>query len=387
MAMWATTKELTTLRDACDMLDARRRRIGGYGREMTTYAEAERIGERATTHFLGRVIARTFADEARARTGDEAMMRPVVWLAQSAANGVVVEVHLPPEPRAEARSPRFRDLEGAVIDVRHAFARPRGRVGEFDLVCGVGSSWCRVTADDPRLAELDARCPKSQAMFVNRKLSFDALTTALTSTGFAATSALLTFTAHVKSITVFTSDDAMTGQKIPPMLFKDVDARVVSDGMIYFGCRDCSRELKPDSNGVYGMCPTCSKRGNNVVMADDDDDVAMAFMWRDMVLELRGDGGGDAVFARVRGRLVRRLVADIDAALVVDDDDDDDDDSDEDEREDLAPDYRRMVMAILNALAAGARNAPLTWVVKFPVLDDNGLPRRSELDVVDFSLT
>jgi hypothetical protein len=42
-------------------------------------------------------------------------------------------------------------------------------------------------------------------------------------------------------------------------------------------------------------------------------------------------------------------------------------------------------LSAINALAAGRRNAAMDWRVKFPALDENGLPRRDELELVDFN--
>jgi len=65
--------------------------------------------------------------------------------------------------------------------------------------------------------------------------------------------------------------------------------------------------------------------------------------------------------------------------------DDDDDDDDDDERG-HGPDYKRMCAALLRALASGRRNSPLKFVVKFPTLDANGMPRSNDLDVIDVSV-
>ena len=81
-----------------------------------------------------------------------------------------------------------------------------------------------------------------------------------------------------------------------------------------------------------------------------------------------------------------KLLGGIDAARVNDDNGDDDDDSDDEDSDNGGADYRRMSLALFSALATGTRNSPMTFVVKFPALDANGMPRSNELDVVDFSV-
>ena len=387
-------RQWALVRRSADALDAARRRSGrfcGGASTTTTYVECERVRElgggvggvgRVMVHIVGRVTYARFEDETGATLdGDVAMTRPVVWLAQSASSGVVVEVRLPPTPRdGVASDARFRNLEGAVIDVRYARVRPRGRDVGCDLVCGVESTWRRLDAKlDARCVELDARCPPVAAR--NRALTFDALASAMTSTGFVESSAVLTFEACVTSITVMNGDEKFI--KVPSAKTR---AFVPSaSDLTYVGCRECSRELAPDANGVYRTCRSCSKNGGADV--DDDDDVPMAYMWRDASLHLRGvEASGETLRARARGRVVSKLLGGIDAARVNDDNGDDDDDSDDEDSDNGGADYRRMSLALFSALATGTRNSPMTFVVKFPALDANGMPRSNELDVVDFSV-
>jgi hypothetical protein len=112
-------------------------------------------------------------------------------------------------------------------------------------------------------------------------------------------------------------------------------------------------------------------------------------MWRDLVLGLQStDEDDDVVLVRARDGVAERLLLHVSAGQIVpnngDASCDDDNDSDDTNYTYVRDAYKRVVMCALNALAAGARNAPMTFQLRFPTLDDNGLPQRNELELVDF---
>jgi len=398
---WACAKMWALVRRGADIVDARRRLSGVAARRRgeAYYVDCERVRSCVpighVVHIIGRVMYVQFDDETRDYhhggcggdvddDGDGGVMtRAMVWLSQSASSGAVVAVILPPTRRdAVSSDARFRNLEGAIIDVRNARARPRGRDG-CDLVCGVESSWRRVGADDVRALDIDARCPALTAG--TREMTFDALALAMTSTGFVhGVAAMLSFEACVMSITVHAANGERGWIKIPASTSK-LELELELERATYVGCRECTRELAPDANGVYAACRSCRSSGDATTVADDDDDdVPMAYMWRDAALRVRGFDAEETLSVRVRGSVFGKLLGGIDAARMNDDDDDDDDNDDDDCGH--SPDYKRMCTALLRALASGRRNSPLKFVVKFPTLDANGMPRSNDLDVIDVSV-
>ena len=393
---WARAKMWALVRRGADVVDARRRWSGVAARRRgeACYVDCERARSRVpighVVHIMGRVVYAQFDDETRdyhhgggdVDDDDGVMTRATVWLSQSASSGAVVAVILPPTRRdALSSDARFRNLEGAIIDVRNARARPRRRDG-CDLVCGVESSWRRVGADDIRALDVDARCPALAAG--PREMTFDALALAMTSTGFVhGAAAMLSFEACVMSITVRAGDGERGWMKIPSSTSK-LELERELERATYVGCRECTRELAPDANGVYAACRGCRSSDDATTVADDDDDdVPMAYMWRDATLRVRGVDAEETLSARVRGSVFGKLLGGIDAARMNDDDDDDDDDDIDCGH---SPDYKRMCAALLRALASGRRNSPLKFVVKFPTLDANGMPRSNDLDVIDIQV-
>ena len=392
---WACAKMWALARRGADVADARRRLSGVAARRRgeAYYVDCERarscvpIGH--VVHIIGRVMYVQIDDETRdyhhgvdVDDDDGVMTRATVWLSQSASSGAVVAVILPPTRRdAVSSDARFRNLAGAIIDVRNARARPRGCDG-CDLVCGVESSWRCVDADDVRALDVDARCPALAAG--TREMTFDALALAMTSTGFVhGVAAMLSFEAYVMSITVHAADGERGWMKIPSSTSK-LELERELERATYVGCRECTRELAPDANGVYAACRACRSSGDATTVADDDDDdVPMAYMWRDATLRVRGVDAEETLSARVRGSVFGKLLGGIDAARMNDDDDDDDDDDIDCGH---SPDYKRMCAALLRALASGRRNSPLKFVVKFPTLDANGMPRSNDLDVIDIQV-
>ena len=363
----ARKEHADVLRRAVDAAEARRRE--SFGRE-AGYVEVEALDgtSAALVHVLGRVVRETIAPSswgARARGRDGARyVRRIVWVVQT-HGGRCVAICLPPTTEAAAAE-RSLLKDGAVIDVRNALVRRNAQTGVCDLVCDVRSHWRALDGKDPRYADVCARAPKSA---FEQTLTFEALALAMHSNGFARASSMIRFKACVRWVKVATER-----RRVPPML-RETDSSVTA-AMTYLACLACSRELETDHNNVYKMCHCTS------------DDARCGFVWRDIVLGMQSDHGDSktVIPVRARGDIARRLLFNVDASSVLDEhaSDDEFDDFDDD---DAAPrsDHKKVVLAAINALAAGRRNAAMDWRVKFPALDENGLPRRDELELVDFN--
>lgn len=364
------------LRDAADVADAARRESFGTG---ATYCEIERVGQRDVAHVIGRVVKASSAKSSwKPYVGydGEPFERLVVWLVQ-VAGGRAIEVHLPPS-RTGALDEEA--LVGECVDVRNARVRPVGPLGVYDLVCDARfSTWRKLDVDDPRAIDLDVRAPRGYAF--DYPMTFRELSSAMRAVGFPRrAAALITTEARVAWASISTSAHHIR-RKVPPMLRHESDI-ASTDAMIFFGCLSCRRELKKDHNKVYAEC-ACSKT----------EPPRYGFMWRDLVLGLQStdEDDDDVVLARARNGVAERLLLHVSAGQIVPnggdascDNDDEDDNGDESNHTYVHDAYKRVVMCALNALAAGARNAPMTFQLRFPTLDDNGLPQRSELELVDF---
>jgi hypothetical protein len=363
----ARKEHADVLRRAVDAAEARRRE--SFGRE-AGYVEVEALDgtSAALVHVLGRVVRETIAPSSwRPRAGGRdgaRYVRRIVWVVQT-HGGRCVAICLPPTTEAAAAE-RSLLKDGAVIDVRNALVRRNAQTGVCDLVCDVRSHWRALDGKDPRYADVCARAPKSA---FEQTLTFEALALAMHSNGFARASSMIRFKACVRWVKVATER-----RRVPPML-RETDSSVTA-AMTYLACLACSRELETDHNNVYKMCHCTS------------DDARCGFVWRDIVLGMQSDHGDSktVIPVRARGDIARRLLFNVDASSVLDEhaSDDEFDDFDDD---DAAPrsDHKKVVLAAINALAAGRRNAAMDWRVKFPALDENGLPRRDELELVDFN--
>lgn len=361
------------LRDAADVADAARRESFGTG--VATYCEIERVAQRDAVHVVGRVVKASSAKSSwKPYVGydGEPFERLVVWLVQ-VAGGRAIEVHLPP-----ARTGALDEdaLVGECVDVRNARVRPVGPLGVYDLVCDAKfSTWRKLDADDPRAIDLDVRAPRGYAF--DYPMTFRELSSAMRAVGFPRRdAALITTEARVAWASISTSSHR-TRRKVPPMLSHESDI-ASTDAMIFFGCLSCRRALEADHNRVYAEC-ACSKT----------ETPRYGFMWRDLVLGLQStdeDDDEDIVLARARDDVAERLLLHVSAGQIVPSGGDAscDNDDEDDNGDDTHDAYKRVVMCALNALAAGARNAPMTFQLRFPTLDDNGLPQRSELELVDF---
>lgn len=310
--------------------------------------------------------------------------RRIVWARQS-ANGAMVEIALPPT-RESVEEARRADLERAVIDVRFALARETTVEGScLALVCDSKYSYWRVLdASDPRYEEVCARVPETAG--IDGASTCGELATRMRETGFSRESAtsLISFDAAVRWVKVELEGERW--RRVPRMLLEEETATATE--MIKFACLECERELVPDRNGVYKQCQCAST----------SDDVRCGFAWRDVVLGVcdpNDDAGEDVVVMRASGHLVRRLFFGVDPASVLRADDDDDDDEMDDDGTDVDDDvgrprridHRLLVLTAINQLVAWRKNgAAARWRVKFPALDENGLARRDELELIDFNI-
>jgi len=360
------------LRDASDVADAARRESFGTG---ATYCEIERVGQREVTHVVGRVVkASAVKSSWKPYVGydGEPFERLVVWLVQ-VAGGRAIEVHLPPSRTGVLDEDA---LVGECVDVRNARVRPVGPLDVYDLVCDARfSTWRKLDVDDPRAIDLEVRAPRGYAF--DYPMTFRELSSAMRAVGFRRSdAALITTEAHVAWASISTSA-RRTRRKVPPMLCHESDI-ASTDAMIFFGCLSCRRELKADHNQVYAAC-ACSKT----------ETPRYGFMWRDLVLGLQStDEDDDIILARARDGVAERLLLHVSAGQIVpsggDASCDTDDDTDYTNYTYTHDAYRKVAVCALNALAAGARNAPMTFELRFPTLDENGLPQKSELELVDF---
>ncbi len=374
--------------------DVERRRRGSFSRFEASYVDAEAMGDvgvggRARRcHFLGRVARWTVRASSRGEelgSNGGVYSRRIVWARQS-ANGAMVEIALPPT-RESVEEARRADLERAVIDVRFALARETTVEGScLALVCDSKYSYWRVLdASDPRYEEVCARVPETAG--IDGASTCGELATRMRETGFSRESAtsLISFDAVVRWVKVELEGERRY-RRVPRMLLEEETATATE--MIKFACLECERELVPDRNGVYKQCQCAST----------SDDVRCGFAWRDVVLGVcdpNDDAGEDVVVMRASGHLVRRLFFGVDPASVLRADDDDDDDEMDDDGTDVDDDvgrprridHRLLVLTAINQLVAWRKNgAAARWRVKFPALDENGLARRDELELIDFNI-
>lgn len=365
------------LRDAADVADAARRESFGTG---ATYCEIERVEQRDAAHVVGRVVKASSAKSSwKPYVGydGEPFERLVVWLVQ-VAGGRAIEVHLPPSRTGALDEDA---LVGECVDVRNARVRPVGPLGVYDLVCDAKfSTWRKLDVDDPRAIDLDVRAPRGYAF--DYPMTFRELSSAMRAVGFRRRdAALITTEARVAWASISTSA-RRTRRKVPPMLCHESDIA----SMVFFGCLSCRSALEADHNQVYAAKCACSTT----------ETPRYGFMWRDLVLGLKSmnedeDDDDEVVLARARDGIAERLLLHVSAGQIVPNgrdalcDNDDEDDNDDDTNDTYTHDaYKRVVVCALNALAAGARNAPMTFQLRFPTLDENGLPQRNELELVDF---
>ena len=332
-----------------------------------TYTDSERLDprERTRLHFLGRVTREevrrsSWRPEGRLSFGDdesdgEQYARRVVWARQT-KGGRETRIHLPPAKDATERA--RASIVGDVLDVRNAIARWNANTGTCELVCDARrSTWRTLGEDDSRRAEVVTRVPESE---FSRELPFSDLASAMRGefTLGNVSSLIIVFDATVKWLEVC-ADGANTRRRVPPAL----DASDVPR-MTCFACDACSRELNADANGVYKLCH-CDESGRGV------------FTWREITLGLQSGDDDDerVVEARVLGDVAQKLLLNVNAGTVLGKD-----------SSALTIDYPTIVCCAVNALAVGRRNRTLRWSARFPVIDENGIPRRNGIDLVNFEI-
>ena len=395
------------------------------------------LAERArSVHFYGRCVAEFRAPSS---TGARASRR-VVWLSQG--TGECVEATLLPEDdaggwtRGEADANGEKSLEaggnaagnalegkaaGKVLELLHARVRVLHSTGRRCLVA-TRPAVVIEPANDPRAAEVVARCPASSASA--RYPSVDAIFTAprvdapvarflarvswirlpspREATGGGASGAAVTGRAVDRS--------AVTGRAVNRSAVTRED---VAASLLAYGCVECGRELRADPvDSVYRQCECHSGskdstgyvwRGITLGLTDDraarrdefefeDDDGWDDPRSRPGKRRKRRAAGSAAVEARVDdSELVSRLLLGVtpgDAAWSRDEAW-----SGDEARSGSAEgcsgsgiDHLALAAAAINALALGGKkNSPMEWSVRAPRLDENGVPLPGPMEVLGFN--
>ena len=389
------------------------------------------LAERArSVHFYGRCVAEFRAPSS---TGARASRR-VVWLSQG--TGECVEATLLPEDdaggwiRGEADANGEKSLEadgnaagnvlegkaaGKVLELLHARVRVLHSTGRRCLVA-TRPAVVIDPANDPRAAEVVARCPTTAASA--RYPSVDAIFTAprvdapvarflarvswirlpspRDATGGGASGAAVTGRAVDRS--------AVTGRAVD---LSAVTREDVAASLLAYGCVECGRELRADPvDSVYRQCECHSGSKDST-----------GYVWRGITLgltddraarrdEFEDDDGWDdprsrlgkrrkrsaAVEARVDdSELVSRLLLGVtpgDATWSRDEAW-----SGDEARSGSAEgcsgsgiDHLALAAAAINALALGGKkNSPMEWSVRAPRLDENGVPLPGPMEVLGFN--
>ena len=391
------------------------------------------LAERArSVHFYGRCVAEFRAPSS---TGARASRR-VVWLSQG--TGECVEATLLPEDdaggwtRGEADANGEKSLEadgnaagnvlegkaaGKVLELLHARVRVLHSTGRRCLVA-TRPAVVIDPANDPRAAEVVARCPASSASA--RYPSVDAIFTAprvdapvarflarvswirlpspREATGGGASGAAVTGRAVDRS--------AVTGRAVD---LSAVTREDVAASLLAYGCVECGRELRADPvDSVYRQCECHSGSKDStgyvwrgITLGLTDDRAAR----RDEFEDEDDDGWDDprsrlgkrrkrsaAVEARVDdSELVSRLLLGVtpgDATWSRDEAW-----SGDEARSGSAEgcsgsgiDHLALAAAAINALALGGKkNSPMEWSVRAPRLDENGVPLPGPMEVLGFN--
>ena len=199
----------------------------------------------------------------------------------------------------------------------------------------------------------------------------------------------------------------------------------VAAALLAYGCTSCHAPLMPDArDGIYPQC-ACHHGGVNTT----------GYVWRGVTLGLvdadveadveadvdddAGNGRGTATPCVLGGELMRKLLfgiapgdaawssrrrgtrlrsnrgdAEDDLGVDVEDEEEDEEEEDGDGDEEGFPrsraagaDALEIATAALNALARGGeRNAPFSFKIKTPRLDENGVPENGPLEIVAFDV-
>ena len=381
------------------------------------------LAERArSVHFYGRCVAEFRAPSS---TGARASRR-VVWLSQG--TGECVEATLLPEDdaggwtRGEADANGEKSLEtdgnaagnalegkaaGKVLELLHARVRVLHSTGGRCLVA-TRPAVVIEPANDPRAAEVVARCPTSAASA--RYPSVDAIFIAPR-----VDAPVARFLARVSWIRLPSprgetgggaSGAAVTGRAVDRSAVTRED---VAASLLAYGCVECGRELRADPvDSVYMQCECHSGSKDStgyvwrgITLGLTDDRAAR----RDEFEDEDDDGWDDprsrlgkrrkrsaAVEARVDdSELVSRLLLGVtpgDAAWSRDEAW-----SGDEARSGSAEgcsgsgiDHLALAAAAINALALGGKkNSPMEWSVRAPRLDENGVPLPGPMEVLGFN--
>ena len=388
------------------------------------------LAERAlSVHFFGRCVAEFRAPSS---TGARASRR-VVWLSQG--TGECVEATLLPEDDAggwirergdadekslEGKAAGNNVLEGKavgkVLELLHARVRVLHSTGRRCLVA-TRPAVVIDPANDPRAAEVVARCPTAAA-----SARYPSVHTIFTAPRVDAPVAR--FLARVSWIRLpspreetAASGVAVTGRAVVDrsavtgraMDRSAVTREDVAASLLAYGCVECGRELRADPvDSVYRQCECHSGSKDST-----------GYVWRGITLGLtddratRRDGFEDedddgwddprsrpgkrrkraVVEARVDdSELLSRLLLGVtpgDAAWSRDEAWS----GDEARSGVLAEgcsgsriDHLALAAAAINALALGGeRNSPMEWSVRVPRLDENGVPLPGPMEVLGFN--
>ena len=380
-------------------------------------------------HFFGRCVA-----EFRAPSSTGAHnSRRVVWLSQG--TGECVEATLLPEDdaggwiRGEGDATNVLEgnaagkvlegnaagkvLEGnavgKVLELMHARVRVLHSTGRRCLVATRPAVEID-PANDPRAAEIVARCPTTAASA--RYPSVRAIFTAPR-----VDAPVARFLARVSWIRLPSprgeagaSGAAVTGRAVDRSAVTRED---VAASLLAYGCVECGRELRADPvDSVYRQCECHSGSKNST-----------GYVWRGITLGLtddraaRRDGFDDdddegwdekpwddsrsrsgkrrkrraervaTVEARVDdSELVSRLLLGVTPGDAAWSRDEARSGSDADGCSGSRTDHLAFAAAAINALALGGKkNSPMEWSVRAPRLDENGVPMPGPMEVLGFN--
>ena len=390
------------------------------------------LAERArSVHFYGRCVAEFRAPSS---TGARASRR-VVWLSQG--TGECVEATLLPEDdaggwiRGEADANGEKSLEadgkpagnvlegkaagkvlegkaaGKVLELLHARVRVLHSTGRRCLVA-TRPAVVIDPANDPRAAEVVARCPTAaaSARYPSVHTIFTAPRVDAPVARFLARVSWIRLPSPREATGGGASGAAVTGRAVDRSAVTRED---VAASLLAYGCVECGRELRADPvDSVYRQCECHSGSKDST-----------GYVWRGITLgltddraarrdefEFEDDDGRDdprsrlgkrrkrsaAVEARVDdSELVSRLLLGVtpgDAAWSRDEAW-----SGDEARSGSAEgcsgsgiDHLALAAAAINALALGGKkNSPMEWSVRAPRLDENGVPLPGPMEVLGFN--
>lgn len=323
VAAWALASHGQLLSAAADA-EARRRRLAGLrDAHSVTHSAATDLDKHAVVHFLGRVVAVSAAPSGGGRA------RPVLWVWQGGASPAV-EVSLAPvqppggthrraasasdvasscmDVDAVAATWRAR-LEGRVVELFDASVRYRSASNRYCLVAAEasdavsGGRWRVIPEDDPRAADVVARCPVARAVStrptslaeLRRRPPVDAPVVVVR-----ARVAWVRLPPPPKTNRpswAFAAPERDGGGRLSAAKRRRLDdggadhsllhvesmRELVAASLLSYGCRACGRCLRPDpADGIFRQCP-CHPGGTNTT----------GYVWRSLTLGLVDDADPD----------------------------------------------------------------------------------------------